>query len=610
MAGPGELRMCCATTAGPQAASIAFGPVSRTRWSPLAVLLLVALTGCFPSEQDSSSAAKQSSERDRSATSTTGSGDGELRFGRCTDQLASLAGLDCATLAVPIDPERPDGDTLDLAVARYPSTGDADERIGSLVLNPGGPGGSGIEYLTNAASLFPTSLTDRFDLVSFDPRGVAASTPVHCVDDEVKEESLTGDLTPDDDEELQRAVDEQREFREGCESRSGAMIEHMSTADVAADLDLLRGALGDEQLSYIGFSYGTSIGAVYATLFPERVRALVLDGSVSPTAEEEAQLIAQAQGFDRTFANFVAACNADDQCAIGPDAAASIGSTRSRLESAPVVVATGSDSRELGADLFDLAIATALYDTSLWGTLASSIAEIDDGGAAALLTLVDRQTGRKPDGSFDNSSDSQAMVSCADSPERLTVQEATDSSERIAASATTFGGLTAFGTFTCLDWPIAANPLPTITAAGSAPVLVVGTVGDPATPYEWSEQMAAALDGSVLLTYEGDGHTAFLRGGSCIEEAVVDYLVDLVLPAPGTRCPAQSEEASFTPLRDEIVDQMEAAGLPASVATCVVDGIIDDLGEAAFNELILSGDQEKLARLVTAQAMRCATAGD
>ncbi len=598
-----------ATPADPRRASVAFEPVSPTRWSPLAVVLLVALTGCFPS-QNSSSTAKQSAPRDQSSTSAAGTSEDGLSFGRCADQLASLAGLECATLAVPVDPADADGETLDLAVARYPSTGTESERIGSLVLNPGGPGGSGVEYLTNSASMFPASLTDRFDLVSFDPRGVAASTPVHCVDDETKDESLSGDLTPDDEEELQRALDEQAEFREGCEQRSGELIEHMSTADVAADLDQLRAALGDEQLSYIGFSYGTSIGAVYATLFPERVRALVLDGSVSPSADTEAQLTAQAQGFDRTFASFVDACDADAQCAIGPDSAATIDQTRARLESSPVVVDTGSGRRELSSDLFDLAIATALYDTTLWGTLATSIADIDDGGAAALLTLVDRQTGREPDGSYDNSSDAQTMVSCADTTERPSVDEATDASERIAASSETFGGLTAFGTFSCLDWPMAANPLPTITGTGSAPVLVVGTVGDPATPYEWSEQMSAALEGSVLLTYEGDGHTAFLRGGSCIEQAVVDYLVDLVLPAAGTRCPAQSQEASFTPLRDEVVSQMESAGLPAEVAACVVDGIIDDLGESAFNELVLSGDQEKLARLVTAQAMRCATAGN
>lgn len=574
------------------------------------MLLLLGITGCFRSSAEHSSAVKQSQERDGTPAHTGGASGSEMDFGRCNDQLASLAGLECATLAVPLDPEQPDGDTIDLAVARYPSTGSESERIGSLVLNPGGPGGSGVEYLTNAAAVFPESLTSRFDLVSFDPRGVAASTPVRCVDDATKQKSLQGDLTPDDPAETQRALEEQEEFRKGCQARSGELIEHMSTADVAADLDQLRAALGDEKLSYIGFSYGTSIGAVYATLYPQNVRALVLDGSVSPTADEEAQLTAQAQGFDRTYANFLAACDADPRCAIGPDAAATIEETRSRLESDPVVVGDGEARRELGADLFDLAIATALYDTSMWGTLASSIEDIDRGGAAALLSFVDRQTGRRPDGSFDNSSDAQTMVSCADSTERRSVDEAKAASERISASATTFGELTAFGTFTCLDWPMAANPLPTITGAGSAPVLVVGTVGDPATPYEWSQQMASTLEGAVLLTYEGDGHTAFLRGGNCIETAVVDYLVDLVVPAADTRCPAESQDASFAPLRDEVVSQMEQAGLPSAVASCVVDGIIEDLGEAGFDELVLSGDQEKLARLVTAQAMRCATAGN
>lgn len=533
-----------------------------------------------------------------------------MEFGRCTDRFAVMAGLECATLAVPLDHGLPEGPMIDLAVARIASTGEESERVGSLVINPGGPGGSGIEYLTNAASAFPASLTDRFDLVSFDPRGVAASTPVHCVDDQAKDESLSGDLTPDDDEEMQRTLDEQAEFLEGCESNSGELIEHMSTADVAADLDLLRGALGDEQLSYIGFSYGTSIGAVYATLFPERVRALVLDGSVSPSADVEAQLSAQARGFDRTFANFVEACNADPDCAIGPDAATQVEAVRTRLESNPVVVGRRSARRELSADLFDLAIASAMYDTTLWGTVAASIADMDEGGAATLLTLVDRQTGRKPDGSYDNSSDAQTMVSCADSDERPSVAEATDASERIAASASTFGELTAFGTLSCLDWPLAANPLPTVTGTGSSPVLVIGTVGDPATPYEWAEQMSAALEGSVLLTYEGDGHTAFLRGGSCIETAVVDYLVDLSLPPAGTRCPTEEDQVSFAPLSDEVVSQMTDSGLPEEVAVCVVDAIINEIGEPAFNELVLSGDQEKLARLVTAEAMRCATDGD
>lgn len=580
----------------------------RTRLSLLSLVLVVALVaGCSAGGDGAATASLESGERDSSDTGQVT--DAALSWTTCRDEVAALAELECATLPVPLDPQDPDGETIELAVARSASTGTEQERIGSLVLNPGGPGGSGIEFLANAALGFPESLTDRFDLVSFDPRGVGESTPVRCVDDATKDEQLSGDLSPDTPEDLERALEDQEEFLEGCEQNSGDLVEHMSTADVAADLDELRAALGDDQLTYLGYSYGTAIGAVYATLFPENVRALVLDGSVSPSAGEEEQLLAQAQGFERTLANFVADCNADPECAIAPDAAGAIAEARAQLEAEPVQVETSSGPRELGPDLFDLGVATALYDTTLWGALAGAIENLDSGGASTLLSLVDRQIGRNPDGTYDNSSDAQTMVSCADSPERPSLEEATEAAERIVAAAPTFGSITGYGMLGCLDWPEAANPLPEITGAGSPTLLVVGTVGDPATPYEWSEQMADALESAVLLTYEGDGHTAFLRGGSCIEEAVVAYLVDLVVPAPGTRCPAEETDAGFTSIRDEVLTQFEQAGIPRDVAECVLEGIIAELGETEFEQLILSGDQERLTRLVTAQAVRCAATG-
>jgi pimeloyl-ACP methyl ester carboxylesterase len=571
------------------------------------MLVAVLVGGCTGSGTDAATASMESDTR--GATDETPPAAGELSWGTCRGEVASLADLECSTLTVPLDPADPSGETIQIAVARSASTGSDEERIGSLVLNPGGPGGSGIEFLANAAPAFPEELTDRLDLVSFDPRGVGESTPVRCIDDETKDEQLTGDLSPDTDEELERALADQEEFLAGCEQNSADLLEHMSTADVAADLDLLRAALGDEQLTYLGYSYGTSIGAVYATLFPDNVRALVLDGSISPSATEEEQLLAQAQGFERTLANFVAACDADSDCEIGPDASASIEAARARLEQDPIVVGSGAEARTLGPDLFDLAVATALYDTTLWGTLAVSIAELDEGGASTLLSLVDRQTGRQPDGSYDNSSDAQTMVSCADTDERPSVDEATATAERILAAAPTFGPITGFGALGCLGWPTAANPLPAITGAGSPTILVVGTVGDPATPYEWAQQMSDALESAVLLTYEGDGHTAFLRGGACIEDAVVAYLVDLSAPAAGTRCPAEESEAGFTSIRDEVLTQFEDAGIPEEVANCVIEGIIAELGESGFNELVLSGDQEQLTRLVTAQAVRCAAGG-
>ena len=586
----------------------------RTLRLPIAALLvLLSATACSTAADDASTASRQSAERSEQADSAGGrtgpSTDGRIAWSTCTDDVADTAGLECATLDVPIDPSEPTGDMTELALARQPSTGPAADRIGSLIVNPGGPGGSGIEFLASAVTVFPTELTDRFDLVTFDPRGVASSSPVRCIDDETKDAQLEGDLSPDTAEEVDRAVADQAAYLKGCETNAADLLEHMSTADVAADLDQIREAVGDEKLTYLGFSYGTEIGAAYATLYPENSRALVLDGSVSPSATSEEEATAQALGFERTLANFVAACNADPDCALGPDAAGAIAATRASLGTEPVQVATTSGTRTLGVDLFDIGLATALYDTSVWGTAAEAIRDIRTGGGSLMLSLVDRQLGRQPDGTFDNSSDAQTMVSCADQTERPSVDEGAAAAQRIAAAAPTFGTALGWSTLGCLGWPLAANPLPEPTGRGAPTVLVVGTLGDPATPYEWSQQMAEALDDAVLLTYEGDGHTAFLRAGPCVDDAVVTYLVDLEVPAAGTSCPAAADSVSFGGLRDEIVSQLVESGLPESLAECVIDGVIEDTGVAEFNRMVLEQDSEALTRLVTAQTLGCASVG-
>ena len=595
--------------------SVACTPVRTLRGATVVMALLLALSSCsLGNAAESTSASKDSAQRTESSTAQKSlppaSEQQQLTWTNCADDLAAAAGLECATLQVPIDPAKPSGPTTELALIRQPSTGSASERIGSLVINPGGPGGSGLEFLTSAAAAFPAELTNAFDLVSFDPRGVAASSPVECLDDAAAEEQLAGDLSPDTAEELSKAVADQKQFLASCQANSAELLTHMSTADVAADLDQIRSALGDEKLTYLGFSYGTAIGAAYATLYPENSRALVLDGSVSPKSTSEEEALAQAQGFENTLANFVSACNADKGCALGPDAAATIAATRNELNKKPVQVLTPSGTRTLGVDLFDIGLATALYDTSLWGTAAEAIRDINSGGGQLIFSLVDRQLGRQPDGSFDNSSAAQSMVSCADSTERPTAEQSQQAAERIQAAAPTFGQALGWATLSCLGWPMAANPLPEITGKGSPTVLVVGTLGDPATPYAWAEEMTAALESAVLLTYEGDGHTAFLRGGPCVDNAVVTYLVELTVPRVGTRCPNTEQDLSFGGLRDEVVSQLVEGGLPKKLAECVIDGVIKESGSAEFNRMVLEEDVEKLSRLVTAQTLGCASAGD
>jgi len=533
-----------------------------------------------------------------------------LSWGTCAAQLASLSGLECATLTVPVDRDDPDGGTIELAVARSSATGEEAERIGSLVLNPGGPGVSGVEWLAGASTVIPAELAERFDLVSFDPRGVGESAPVRCLDDETKAEQLEGELSPDGADGIERAVEEQEELLDACRANAADLIEHVSTADVAADLDDLREALGDEQLTYAGFSYGTTIGATYATLFPDRTRAMVLDGAVSPRADAADEAAAQAAGFERTFEAFTSACDSDPACPLGPDSAAAIDTVRVSLEEAPVEVGEGDTARELGPDQFDYGLASALYDTMLWPTTANAVDQVRAGGAETLFTLMDRQTGRQPDGTFDNSVDARTMVNCADRTDRPTLDEAIETARSVSEAAPRFGPLVGWSALTCVDWPTAANPVPPPSGDGAPPIMVIGTVGDPATPYEWSEEMAASLASGVLVTYEGDGHTAMLRGVECIESLAVAYLIDLELPPDGASCDAQADQVDFgTDLRDELVEQFLDQGLDRELAECVLDALIDEVGAARFEALVLSNDVEEFSRLVASVALSCQVGG-
>lgn len=580
--------------------------MTRTRLTVLLTAFALVLVAC----SDGSTIAAQKESNRRGEAADARPADGSLTWAACKGKLTAMAGLQCASLAVPLDPTKPDGDTVTIALARKRSTGSKSERIGSLVMNPGGPGGSGLEFLANASAAFPSELTDRFDLVSFDPRGVGESDGVRCLDDEQKDAQLEGDLTPDTDAERARMEKDQEDLRSACETRNPALVRHMSTADVAADLDRIREGLGDEKLNFLGYSYGTSIGATYAAMFPSTIRAMVLDGSVSPSATAIDQAMIQATGFERTLGNFVKACDADPTCALSPDAAGAIASTRASLEADPVKV-KGSDgtTRELGRDLFDYGLATGLYDTSTWGPMAQAIKDVRDGGAETILALVDRQTGRQADGTYDNSADAQVMVNCADQSDRPTAEQAASAAADISAAAPTFGPFLSTGLTGCDDWPEPAEPTPPPSADGAPPILVIGTVGDPATPYEWAEQMSGALAGSVLLTYEGDGHTAFLRGGQCVEDAVVTYLVDLTPPAAGTRCPAKAAGDAFGGVRQELVDQLTESGIPDELATCIVDGMIAEAGEAKFNDLVLRNDQDAITKLAQTTALECATSG-
>ena len=410
----------------------------------LSALTLTACSVSFDDKSSSSTTTAPSATSGPSSRPDRPQSAAGLDWGSCDDPATSMADLQCATLEVPTDPAEPDGATTSIALARKQSTGSRAQRIGSLLLNPGGPGGSGIEFLSNAALAFPKDLTDRFDLVSFDPRGVGRSDPVLCLDDAAKDEQIAGDLTPDTPEEQATATARETALRDGCVTNNPDLVTHMSTADVAADLDRIRAAVGDDKLNYLGFSYGTAIGAVYASLHPDRVRAMVLDGSVSPGATPEEEALVQATGFERALQRFVDACNANPKCPLAPDAAGAIAATRASLAQQPVEVSSPKGARLLGPDQFDFGLGTALYDTSLWQSTAQAVKDIRTGGAERIFSLVDRQTGRKSDGTYDNSSDAQVMVNCSDASQRYDAAAAAAAGSRITAAApvrnTSIGG--------------------------------------------------------------------------------------------------------------------------------------------------------------------------
>ncbi len=436
-----------------------------------------------------------------------------------------------------MDYEAPDGETLDIAVARRPATGGG-KRIGSLFVNPGGPGASGIDY----AQRSPVSkqLGERFDLVGFDPRGVAESAPVECMDDKQTDEFLAADGSPDS------AVEERESVRLGkrlgrlCASNTGDHLALVGTADAARDLDILRAALGDEQLHYLGKSYGTYLGTVYAELFPRRVGRLVLDGAIDPSLSLQGILRGQALGFERALESFAADCPEHRGCPLPADPERAVDAVATLLERADAQPLRGTDDRPVTQSLALLGVAAALYDAGTgWAALRQALAAAEVGDGRVLLLLADFYADRGPGGKYaSNSNDANPAINCLDRPGQGGIPVVRRFAQGLAQESPVFGAFVGWSAVVCLDWPVAApqGPVGALGAAGAKPILVIGTTRDPATPYEWARALAGQLESGQLLTYDGDGHTAYRQGDNCVDHAVDDYLLSGALPDEGARC--------------------------------------------------------------------------
>jgi pimeloyl-ACP methyl ester carboxylesterase len=441
--------------------------------------------------------------------------------------------FECAYLRVPLDYEEPDGPVAQIGVIRRQAT-DPDERIGSLVTNPGGPGGSGIGFLPGIAQgIGNGEVAQRFDLIGFDPRGVGVSTPgIVCLTPAEQDALRAGEIGGNDPEAFNR------EFAATCAQRTGLdVLATVGTRDVARDMDVLRAALGDERLSYLGYSYGTRIGTVYAKEFPERVRALVLDGADDPSDNRTEGLVNQMAGFQQAFDAFAADCVQRGDCPLGTDPAQATDAYRALLQpllDAPVPTA---DGRKLSFADAQTGTIAALYGPQGWEPLRRGLAELAAGEGTTLIQLADSYYGRTPDGGYDQSGDAFTAVQCVDEPRVTDPAEIAERDRKIAEAAPFLdsGIPSSVARDVCAFWPVPVTSEQVPTPAGLPPVLVVSTTGDPATPYQAGVDLAEELRGG-LLTADGTQHTAAFKNSTCIDEAVSRYLVDLELPDEGTTC--------------------------------------------------------------------------
>ncbi|MGW6587838.1 alpha/beta hydrolase [Streptomyces globisporus] len=437
----------------------------------------------------------------------------------------------CANVNVPLDYGEPAGKTLSIALIRKQAR-DRGRRIGSLLFNFGGPGGSGVDTLPRAAGQYE-KLNSRYDLVGFDPRGVAASSGVRCRSDKEQEQAhRTVDLTPDTAAEERAFIADAADFGAGCERGSGELLPHVGTSSAARDLDLIRQVLGDDKLSYFGFSYGTELGGTYAHLFPHHVGRTVLDAVVDPTADGIGHARNQTTGFQRALENYLKDRGQDPRTG-----SERIGRLLARIDRNPLPTGSG---RELTESLAITGIVTPLYSRSSWPELTAALDEAENNGTGdELLRLADAYNGRDAQGRYDTQSHSQRAISCADSASRPTLDEARALVPEFRGLSPVFGPFLAWDTAGwCAEWPVEGeHETPETSAPGAGPVLVVGTTGDPATPYEGARRMADELGRGVgvLVTNRGEGHGAY-GSNDCVTSTIDDYFLAGKVPADGKAC--------------------------------------------------------------------------
>ena len=440
----------------------------------------------------------------------------------------------CTKVEVPIDYDKPDGETLELAVKVIKSKGEGGR---SLFINPGGPGGGVVDFTDYMAEILPSEVLESYDIVGVDPRGIGESTPVDCVSDQKLDQFFAKDPSPDDAAEVAQFRKLTAGMGAGCRKESGELAAHISTEEAARDHDVVRALLKAKTFDWFGYSYGTQLGATYASLFPEKVGRMVLDGALDTSLSYIDLLFGQSTGFDRALRAYVEDCLKQDDCPLDGDVDAALKQIADFLKSVDAKPLKTDEERELTEGLAYIGVFYPLYAPELWPDLSEALRAGFDGDGTPLLGLSDQYTERAEDGYVSNFMEMYYAVSCVDSGKRGSFDEVESEVARFEKANPILGRLFAWDALVCADWPIkATHPQQKVDATGSEPIVVIGTTRDPATPYEWSGILADQLGTGVLITREGDGHTAYGAGNECIDELVDAYLADGTVPKDGTTC--------------------------------------------------------------------------
>ncbi|WP_061962959.1 alpha/beta hydrolase [Demequina aurantiaca] len=449
--------------------------------------------------------------------------------------------LECSTVQVPVDWSNPDGPTFGVAINRHVAL-DSDRRLGSMLINPGGPGGEGLSFAEYFVSIAGDDLLDAYDVIGFDPRGVGQSSGVNCGDGAALDAYYLPDVVLNTQADIDAARQTFIEFTNNCRELTGPVWENVDTVSAARDMDVIRSVLGDEQLNFLGYSYGTELGATYAELYPTNVGRMTLDGAVDFLLDDTQISVDQASGFELALGNFVEWCHSQEECLLDGNTATAKQQIHDMTVTAQDTGYPSGHEMDVNGTLMFYGIAVTLYDQTSWPYLMNGLNEVlRDKTASVIFQLANFYLDRDPSsGNYSsNSTEAFTAIGCMDSPleDPYTIEEYNDFADAVIAAAPTLGFAYAAGTG-CDGWQWEANEhienLDATSATG--PILVIGTTNDPATPIKWARSLTDRLGNASLLEWDGEGHTAYGRSNQCVIDAVDGYMVDGEMPSSGKQC--------------------------------------------------------------------------